>query len=966
MEVAVRAYAVPYRSARPRRRVAATDLGPSPWTLIFDTETTADAGQSLRVGCYQLRCRDRLREEGLFYEPASLTVHERDLFRSYADEHGLRLLTRDELAEEVFLKTAWDRRGLIVGHNLPFDLARVSIANRPCQSRDKSMRGGFTLTISRNAKRSHVQIRKTNSGAAFIRLTIPAGVNPELRNRGRGGGVENHHGYFLDTATLGGAMFGGRPSLKKLAVLLATETRKQDAKHGEILDARYLRYLRTDVQVTWECWQRLNLRYARYQLPAPPWQIHSEAGIGKAHLAKMQLTPFSDLNRWPDEVTAAVMESYYGGRAECAIRRVPVPGVYVDFASQYPTVFALQGLHRFLVAERVDWIREDPAPAQRLLDSVTLDDVLTRRLWEALPMLVLVQPDGDRLPTRARYARSGQAAGGTFNLGLPLRTGGPAQWYTLADCIASKLMTDKAPRVLGSLRFSAEGIQPGLTAIDVAGDPRYRVDPQSEDLIARLVQLRKRVRADQKRAEEAGNVTPAARFEAIQQAMKATANSTAYGSPIEMNPIEHRKGAWVNIHLPDGGSYRTRVSRTEQPGKWFHPLIATLVAAGGRLLLASAMALVAERGGQFAFCDTDSLFIVATRGGELIPCPGGPHRTPDGQQAIRALPWDAVSEITERFTSLSAYGDSASILETETENFDDETGEQRQIECLAIAAKRYAMFTRAKDGRPVLLGRAGKLKRSEHGLGHLLSPHAPDPEARESVWLDEWWQHLLEIELGYDSPRPAWFDEPAVGRLAVGSPRELRAFARYNAGRPYAERVKPWGFLAVAYPVTHERARPDGLRCLIAPFERDPARRIAMDWIDRDHPERPGQRIRTSQPHALHGDSTVVLSYGDYFDQYRLHPETKATAPADGNTCHTWTRGLLLPQHVRATALLRVAKESNRLADSHQPAEDEHGQVIEYPRPSRKCRGCDAMVDGRRHWCSEACRKAHWRRKRAS
>jgi hypothetical protein len=147
--------------------------------------------------------------------------------------------------------------------------------------------------------------------------------------------------------------------------------------------------------------------------------------------------------------------------------------------------------------------------------------------------------------------------------------------------------------------------------------------------------------------------------------------------------------------------------------------------------------------------------------------------------------------------------------------------------------------------------------------------------------------------------------------------------------------VKPWGFLAIAFPTTHERARPDGLRSLIGPFERDPARRLAMDWIDRDHPERPAGRIRTSEPHELHEDSAVVLSYGDYFEKYRLHPETKATDPTDGKTCHTWTRGLLHPQHVRATALLRVGKESNRLASTGQPGRRPRGTGDRASSPQR-------------------------------
>ena len=51
-------------------------LGPSDGVLVFDTETTVDAAQQLRVGCYQLRWRGRLAEHGLFYDPESLTAAE--------------------------------------------------------------------------------------------------------------------------------------------------------------------------------------------------------------------------------------------------------------------------------------------------------------------------------------------------------------------------------------------------------------------------------------------------------------------------------------------------------------------------------------------------------------------------------------------------------------------------------------------------------------------------------------------------------------------------------------------------------------------------------------------------------------------------------------------------------------------------------------------------------------------------
>lgn len=969
LDVAVRAWAVE-EPERKRRRAGAgfrpQDLGPSPWSLTFDTETALDTGQGLRVGGYQLRRGRRVREEGIFYEPDALTDDEHATLGGFCEVHGLALRSRESFVEDVFLKTAWDRRGLIVGHNLPFDIARIAIAHRPCQSRDKSMRGGFSHTLSRDTHKSHVQIKRINAGGAFIRLTIPSGISLEKRNRANGGGMPDHHGYFLDTATLGGALLGGRPSLKRLAKLLGTATQKGDGEHGEKLTPVYLDYLRDDVKATHECAQSLLERYAAYDVPKGAWEIYSEAGIGKAHLDKTGLTPFRTLNNWPEHVYASVMETYYGGRTEVMIRRQTVPGVYADFTSQYPTAYALQNLRRYLQASEVTHAYEDPAIVQRLLDQVTVEDVLDRTLWPQLDALVLVVPDRDRLPTRARYARRSirrqvKKANRSLNVALPYRTGGPAQWWTLADCISSKLMTDKAPRAITVLRFQADDEQKGLGAIDIAGQAGYRVDPNTDDLIARLVEHRQDARAEKKAAQQAGNDARAATLDATQQAMKATTNASSYGSSIEMNPIEHRKPVWVNVHRPDNSSYRVSVNRTERPGSWFCPLIATLVSAGGRLLLACAMRLVADAGGVYAFCDTDSLFIVAAEHGGLIACPGGPRRTPEGEKAVLALSWQQADAIIRRFASLNPYRTIAgSILKTEEENFDPDTGQQRQIECYAIASKRYGLFTRPPDGAPVLVTSGDKLKRSEHGLGHLLPPNAPTPDLSDRAWLDAWWQHLLRVELGHPSAQPDWFDEPAVGRLSIGSPRDLKSWSAYNTTRPYSQQVKPGNFLTLAHPHPHERARPDGPRCLIAPFERDPERRRTSDWTDRDRPGAPTQRIRTDRPYEIRTDSTAVLSYADYFDNYRQHPETKAFDPADGQPCHTWTRGLLQPWHITASGLQRVGKESNRLADTHLQA-DEEEQIIDYPAPTRTCRGCDAQVAGRRQWCSDACRKRAYR-----
>ena len=102
----------------------------------------------------------------------------------------------------------------------------------------------------------------------------------------------------------------------------------------------------------------------------------------------------------------------------------------------------------------------------------------------------------------------------------------------------------------------------------------------------------------------------------------------------------------------------------------------------------------------------------------------------------------------------------------------------------------------------------------------------------------------------------------------------------------------------------------------------------------------------------------LVQTYRDYFDEYRLHPEAKAL-DTDGRRCHPWTRGPLQPPQVRATRLLRVAKEANALADT--PALSEvDGTAVEYR--ALMCQQCGKLLCGRqRQWCSDRCRMRAWR-----
>jgi hypothetical protein len=206
---------------------------------------------------------------------------------------------------------------------------------------------------------------------------------------------------------------------------------------------------------------------------------------------------------------------------------------------------------------------------------------------------------------------------------------------------------------------------------------------------------------------------------------------------------------------------------------------------------------------------------------------------------------------------------------------------------------------------------------------------------------------------GTRNPQPgaSWFADEAIGQISVTSQHEERSFGGYNKPRPYEERVRPWNFLNIAHPARQERDRL-GIRCLVSPYERDPNKRRHNTWHDRAAKTRSWQSI-TSDSVETDDDTVVVQSYRDYFNDHRLHVDGKMLG-ADGERCHPWTKGLLQPAVITATRLVRVGKESDPLVDGSEPT-DGGGLAFEYKE--RCCPGCDAPVEGRRTWCSDACRK---------
>ena len=209
--------------------------------------------------------------------------------------------------------------------------------------------------------------------------------------------------------------------------------------------------------------------------------------------------------------------------------------------------------------------------------------------------------------------------------------------------------------------------------------------------------------------------------------LKILANSGSYGLFVELNPNDADR---EKLKVFSGEeSFETTSDVVEQPGKWFAPHIGSLLTAGGRLLLAMLERCIADAGGTYLFCDTDSAAIVSTEHRQQIA-------TPDGAEPITVLSHSEVDEIVQAFEKLNPYNLKGSILKVHKLNW-NQNGKRRQLHGYSIAAKRYALYTKTKDDIEIVEPKA-------HGLGYFYPPKdSPQGWEHETPqWIFEAWNWI--------------------------------------------------------------------------------------------------------------------------------------------------------------------------------------------------------------------------------
>jgi DNA polymerase elongation subunit (family B) len=348
-----------------------------------------------------------------------------------------------------------------------------------------------------------------------------------------------------------------------------------------------------------------------------PQGIYSEASLGKAYLKQMGVRPWREAQSdFDPAMLGAIMSSYFGGPSRGSysphhcFRRTIVPTLYCDFASMYPTVCTLMGLWRFVIAEGVDE-QDATAETQAFLDDVKLNDLQDPRTWQCLTTLVQIKPEVDIFPVRARYAtriKEPTKSADMPTIGVNYLSADRPLWFTLGDCVASKLLTGKAPKVVRAVRFSAKQAQAGLRPVEIADEADYRVIPDKDDFYKRVIELRRRDKSNLKDAERLDPDSQEVKnLDMNQLALKILANATSYGIFIELNVEKADDEDAPVLIFTSQGKRTISASERELPGRYYHPLLATLITGAARLMLAVTERLAFEHGLNWAFCDTDSM-----------------------------------------------------------------------------------------------------------------------------------------------------------------------------------------------------------------------------------------------------------------------------------------------------------------------------------------------------------------------
>jgi hypothetical protein len=863
---------------RPGEPTSAHPIADPKWAkhaIVFDTETRITADRSLTFGVYRL-CdlvadRYTVTEEGIFYAD-DLPAKDRKVLENYAQTAisdvasfppRFALYSRSEFMKRVFRPAIRHDGPLVCGLNLPFDLARLAVNWTRGEADEWSLIMQQYPDGKENKNYPRILIKPIDSKKAFIRLAPP--WKPEEWRSGKT--------HFLDLRTLAWALFNKSFSLKKLCEELRTEHQKLEHDPTGEVTSEEIEYARQDVRCTVDALNALKQNFDEHPVSLRPYSAYSPASVAKSYLEEMGITRPAEKFKISNGMLGISMQSYYGGRCETRIRCADVPVVPLDFTSEYPSCCALLGLFDVLTAKRVSF-EVDTEDIRRFLGRIDLGRCFRPAMWERCGFFALVKPDDDILPVRTMYDGITQNIGNNY-----LRSERP-MWFAGPDLIASVIRTGKVPHVIRAVRLVPHGKQAGMKTVKLRGST-VKIDPYKDDFFRKIIEQRKLNKGDK----------------ALYYWLKILANSI-YGFFVELNPDIRNRRIPIQVfsgekEFPDSSDV------IENPGQWFFPPLASLITAGGRLLLAMTEACVEEKQGTYLFCDTDSLAVVASKH-------GGPLRIPGGER-VRILSWKEVQNIVDKFAVLNPYDRkvvTGSILNCVDANYVDSDPKKprRQLYGYSIAAKRYSLYERRGSTNIKIIDPKA------HGVGFLYPPKDSPKDWEEDVpqWTYEMWDYIVRGALKLRRKAPPWLDIPQMMRLAITTYNVLEMLDGWASARPYNFLLLP--MIDPQFGYAFDRKANEKV-LLVAPFSSKQWRWFDMECVN-IHTGKKYRMVACTKEKNPPYNVVFPSQFARLLIEYQEHPEAKSLAP-DGTPCGAGTCGLLQRAHVIAGELRYIGKETD-------------------------------------------------------
>ncbi|MEO9307469.1 MAG: DNA polymerase [Nitrososphaera sp.] len=565
---AIRAFTIPKKPKSRRSEKKEPQKTTFDKIFVLDNETGTDLRQSQKFGYFEIYQYGKLDHMGLFYDPKNVTLKEKTILQSYCKQNKIQPYTIDKF-REIFLDEIYNLETLCVGFNLPFDLTRIAIKSTVGRNRRKN---GFSLQLSKNTHYPRLYVTHATSTLSFIEW---GKVWP---------GLKSVKGNFVDLRTLLHALTNQKHTLESACKHYNTKHQKQKIKQHGRITPKYIQYCISDVKATHSVFIEAKKDFDSYNLSVPVTQAYTPASIGKEFLKAMGVKSFLKKNKkFSKDILGYIMTSYIGGRTEDKIRKIPTKVDVLDFLSMYPTVCKLQDLWRFVIAQKIE-CHESTLEVTEFIDKFTLEDIQNPKNWTKLPGIVLVEPNEDVLPLRAKYGEEN-----VWNIGTSHVTSRKPLWYSIADVLASKLYTGKTPKILRAIRFVPVGVQRGLKTIDIHG---IKINPYKQDLFQELVQYRQKLKDENDPREHV---------------VKIIVNAISYGIFVQIDTDDESKPVPVDVYGLD--HFTQDKTKIESFGYMFNPIIATSITSASRLLLAATEILLAKHGKTHAYCDTDSMMV---------------------------------------------------------------------------------------------------------------------------------------------------------------------------------------------------------------------------------------------------------------------------------------------------------------------------------------------------------------------